>query len=99
VTSTVVQGNLAALPVVSVIGNEATSTATCAANSVLLGCGYELSTTGVGTTPAAALSNAIADVVPNSNTRTCTATLLRTDLISGTITAAAQIRAQAVCRA
>jgi hypothetical protein len=100
VTSVVVQGNIAALPVPStVIGAEATSTATCAANSVLLGCGYELSTSGGGPTPAGALNNAIADVVPNSNTRTCTATLVRTDLISGQITAAAQIRAYAVCRA
>jgi hypothetical protein len=66
---------------------------------VLLGCGYELSTDGVGTTPDAALNNAIADVVPDSQDRTCTATLLRTDLISGTITAQAQIQAYAICRA
>jgi hypothetical protein len=97
--STVENGNLAALPVVSVIGNQATSVATCDAGSILLGCGFEVSTTGVGTNPDGALNNTIPDVVPDADDRTCTATLTRTDLISGTITAAAQIRAYAICSA
>jgi hypothetical protein len=99
VDSTVESGDIAALPVVSTIGDQATSVATCGDGSILLGCGFEVSTTGVGTTPDAALSNAIPDVVPDAGDGTCTATLTRTGLISGTITAAAQIQAYAICSA
>jgi hypothetical protein len=99
VESTTVSGDVDALPVTSVIGDTATSVATCDNDSALLGCGFELSTTGGGTTPDAALDNAIADVVPDPEAVTCTATLTRTGPFSGQITAAAQIQAFAVCRA
>ncbi|MDF3040090.1 MAG: hypothetical protein K0Q71_2796 [Thermomicrobiales bacterium] len=94
-----VAGNVASLPVVSVIGDQATSVASCDGGSVLLGCGLDVFTNGVGTTPAAALDNTVSDVVPDADAATCTATLTRTGLISGQITAAAQIQAYAICSA
>jgi hypothetical protein len=94
-----VAGNVASLPVVSVIGDQATSVASCDGGSVLLGCGLYVCTNGVGTTPAAALDNTVSDVVPDADAATCTATLTRTGLISGQITAAAQIQAYAICSA
>jgi hypothetical protein len=94
-----VAGNVASLPVVSVIGDQATSVASCDGGAVLLGCGLDVFTNGVGTTPAAALDNTVSDVVPDADAATCTATLTRTGLISGQITAAAQIQAYAICSA
>jgi hypothetical protein len=94
-----VAGNVASLPVVSVIGDQATSVASCDGGAVLLGCGLDVFTNGVGTTPAAALDNTVSDVVPDADAATCTATLTRTGLVSGQITAAAQIQAYAMCSA
>jgi hypothetical protein len=94
-----VAGNVASLPVVSVIGDQATSVASCDGGAVLLGCGLDVFTNGVGTTPAAALDNTVSDVVPDADAATCTATLTRTGLVSGQITAAAQIQAYAICSA
>ena len=94
-----VAGDVNSLPVVSTIGDEATSVAACDDDSVLLGCGLDVFTNGVGPTPAAALDNTISDVVPDAENATCTATLTRTGLISGQITAAAQIQAYAICSA
>jgi hypothetical protein len=97
VKSTVVSGNIDELPVVSVIGDEATSVATCRSKRALLGCGYELSTSPSAPGDAAALQNTSAHVVPDAGSASCTATLTRTGLISGQIGSQARIQAFAVC--
>ena len=98
VQSFVAVGPFQALPVTPTIGEQVTSVAHCGGGSALLGCAYDVSTTGVGTDPSRALQNAIPDVVPNSPGRSCTATLLRTGTVPGGTTAAAQIQAYAICR-
>ena len=98
VQSFVAVGPFQSLPVTPTIGEQVTSVANCGGGSALLGCAYDVSTTGVGTDPTAALQNAIPDVVPNSPGRCCTATLLRIGPVPGGTTAAAQIQAYAICR-
>ncbi len=78
-------------------GRVATSVATCATSSVLLGCGYEVSTGSPE--DLRALNNTIADVVPDVDARTCTATLIRTDFSNGQVQVAPRVQAFAVCRA
>ena len=97
VNSTIVAGNVASLPTPGL--NSTSSTATCASNSALLGCAFDVTTNGAGTEPTRALKDTIADVVPTS--LTCTATLTRVDPNSppGSVTAVAQIQAFAICRA
>jgi hypothetical protein len=96
VNSTIVLGNLAALPTPGL--TEISSVATCASNSALLGCGYDVNTNGAGSEPLRALKDTIADVVPSG--LSCTATLTRVDPNSppGSVTAVAQIQAYAICR-
>lgn len=97
VESVLEQGDVATLPVQGAAGSTVTSVAVCDASSVLLGCGYELSTEAPE--DLRALNNTIADVVPDVSARTCTATLMRTDFSNGQVQVAPQVRAYAICRA
>lgn len=73
------------------------SVATCPANTVLMGCGFDAYTDNAGSNPIRALNHARTDVVPDSTARTCTASLTYTDNIPPDITAIASIVAYAIC--
>jgi hypothetical protein len=98
VRSFVAAGPIQTLPVSPTIGEQITSIANCGGGSALLGCAYDVSTTGIGPDPATALQNTMPDIVPNSPGRSCTATLLRIGQVPAGTTAAAQIQAYAICR-